>query len=93
MLPGMGMTADEFVAQGFVSDVHDRRLPVEIVAAQPELDVYIEDQIANTLHDTVIAPALARGYSRLWLLGISVGGMARSSPRARKWLSSTGSCC
>jgi alpha-beta hydrolase superfamily lysophospholipase len=27
------------------------------------------------LHDAVIAPGMARGYRRLWLLGISVGGM------------------
>ena len=75
MLPSMGMKADEFVAHGFVSAVHDRRLPVDIVAAQPELDAYLEGQIARSLHDTVIAPAMARGYRRLWLLGVSIGGM------------------
>src|SRR5262249_55958322 len=75
MLPGISMEAVEFVAHGFVSAVHDRHLPVDVVAAQPELDLYFEDRIAGSLHDTVIAPALARGYRRLWLLGISVGGM------------------
>jgi pimeloyl-ACP methyl ester carboxylesterase len=75
MLPGMGMAADELVAHGFVSAVHDRRLPVDIVAAQPELDAYLEGRIARTLHDTVIAPAMARGYRRLWILGISIGGI------------------
>lgn len=75
MLPGMGMEADEFAAHGFVSAVHDRRLPIDIIAARPELDLYLEGKIAKALHDAVIAPGMARGYRRLWLLGISVGGM------------------
>jgi pimeloyl-ACP methyl ester carboxylesterase len=75
MLPGIGMQADEFTAHGFVSAVHEGQLPIDIIAAQPELDLYLEGQIAGALHDSVIAPAMARGYRRLWLLGISVGGM------------------
>lgn len=75
MLPGMGMEADEFAAHGFVSAVHERQLPIDIIAARPELDLYLEGKIATALHDAIIAPAMARGYRRLWLLGISVGGM------------------
>jgi len=75
MLPGMGMKADEFVAYGFVSAVHDCGLPVDVIAVQPELDAYLEGRVDKVLHETVIAPAKARGYDRLWLLGISVGGM------------------
>jgi len=69
------MKVDEFVAHGFVSAVHARHFAVDIVAVQPELDLYLEGKIAESLHDTVIAPVLATGYRRLWLLGISVGGM------------------
>ena len=72
MLPGTGRDVGEFVAHGLVSAVHDRHLPVDVVAAQPELDLYLE---AGSLYDTLIAPAMARGYRRLWLLGVSLGGM------------------
>lgn len=75
MLPGIGMDAYDFVTHGFVAAVHDRLLPVDIVGAQPELDLYLEGNIAGGLHDAVIAPAMARGYRRLWLLGVSLGGM------------------
>lgn len=75
MLPGIGMAADDFVARGFISAVHDRKLPIDIIVAQPELDLYLEGEIARNLHDTIISPAMARGHRRLWLLGISVGGM------------------
>jgi pimeloyl-ACP methyl ester carboxylesterase len=75
MLPGMGMKADDFAAHGFVSAVHARGLPLDILAAQPELDTYLEGRIDRVLHHTLIEPAMARGYARLWLLGISLGGM------------------
>lgn len=75
MLPGIGMAADEFAAHGFVSAVHERPWPIDIAAAQPELDLYLEGNIAAALHEDIIAPAMTRGYRRLWLLGISVGGM------------------
>ena len=47
ILPGMGMKADDFVAHGFVSAVHVRGLPIDILAAQPELDTYLEGQSAK----------------------------------------------
>jgi hypothetical protein len=75
MLPGIGMAADEFAAHGFISTVHERPWPIDIVAAQPELDLYLEGKIAGALHEDIVAPAMARGYRRLWLLGVSVGGM------------------
>src|SRR5690242_5311099 len=75
MLPGMGMKADDFAAHGFVSAVHARGLPLDILAAQPELDTYLEGRIDRVLHHTLIEPAMARGYARLWLVGISLGGM------------------
>lgn len=75
MLPGVGIQAGEFAAHGLVAAVHERGLPVDIVAARPDLDHYLDRSVAKLLHDAVIEPELARGYTRLWLLGISLGGM------------------
>jgi pimeloyl-ACP methyl ester carboxylesterase len=75
MLPGVGSEAADFAARGFVTAVHDRGLPVDIIAAQPDLDLYLEGKVADALNDAVILPAMSRGYARLWLLGISLGGM------------------
>jgi len=75
MLPGAGIEVGDFAAQGMVAAVRARGLAVDIIAARPQLDLYLEGGIAEALHGAVIAPALAQGYARLWLLGISLGGM------------------
>jgi len=75
MLPGAGMEAGDFAANGMVAAVHDRRLGVEIIAARPDLDLYLDGDVAAALHRAVIQPARAEGYARIWLLGISLGGM------------------
>jgi pimeloyl-ACP methyl ester carboxylesterase len=87
MLPAMGSTAEAFAAHGFISAVHDRAWPIDIVVACPELDTYLDGKIAEALESDVIAPARARGYARLWLVGISLGSVgavlyaAKSDPR------------
>ncbi len=75
MLPGAGIKAAEFAERGMVEAVHTRGLAVDIIATQPELEHYLDGDIAAALHSSVIEPALARGYTRIWLLGISLGGM------------------
>lgn len=75
MLPGVGIEAGAFTAHGMVAALHERGLAVDVVAARPELDLYLDGTIATALHRDIVEPALARGYARLWLLGISLGGM------------------
>lgn len=75
MLPGVGIAAHEFADRGMVAAVHERGLPVDVIAAHPALDLYLDGAVDGVLHRSVIAPALAQGYKRLWFLGISLGGM------------------
>ena len=75
MLPGAGMAADEFARHGMVEAVHARGLAVDIIATGPDLGLYLDGGIAACLQRAVIEPALAQGYRRIWLLGISLGGM------------------
>jgi pimeloyl-ACP methyl ester carboxylesterase len=75
MLPGMGMAASAFAEHGMVAAVHDRGLAVDILAVQPDVVTYLEGDIAAELERDIVAPALARHYTRIWLLGVSLGGM------------------
>jgi len=75
MLPGAGMTASAFAEHGMVEAVHARGLEVDIIAAQPDLDLYLDGDVATALHRRIVEPARAEGYARIWLLGISLGGM------------------
>jgi Serine aminopeptidase, S33 len=75
MLPGAGIEASDFAANGMIAAVHSHTPHVDITVAHPDIGLYLEDGVTGILHTAVIAPALARGITRIWLLGISLGGM------------------
>ncbi|GLR66120.1 hypothetical protein GCM10010909_07980 [Acidocella aquatica] len=75
MLPGAGIKASAFVEHGMADAVHARGLAVDIIIAQPDLDLYLDGDVAAALHRAVVEPARAQGYARVWLLGISLGCM------------------
>jgi pimeloyl-ACP methyl ester carboxylesterase len=75
MLPGAHQHAADFAAHGFLETLDTLGAPVDTVAAALEPDDYLRGDAVARLHETVIAPAIQRSYQRLWLLGISLGGM------------------
>jgi pimeloyl-ACP methyl ester carboxylesterase len=75
MLPGAAMEAADFATNGLVAAAHDRHPETDIIAARPDLDLYLDGDVAGALHGAIIAPALAQGYTQIRLLGISLGGM------------------
>lgn len=74
LLPPAFGTARDFVEQGFIASIRSRGLPVDVIAVEAVADHYLDQTVVARLHADVIAPALARGYRRLWLGGISIGG-------------------
>ena len=75
MLPGAGIEAAEFAAQGMVAAVHEQGVAADIAVAHPDLGLYLDDGVTEALHRAVVEPARAGGHRRIWLLGISLGGM------------------
>ena len=74
LLPPAFGTAQDFVEHGFVTAIRSRGLPVDVIAAGAVADHYLDQTVVARLHADVIAPARAKGYRRLWLGGISIGG-------------------
>lgn len=74
LLPGAYSHPDEFVREGFVRAVQERRLAVDVMRVDAHLGYYNRATILDRLHDDVIGPARARGYRAIWIVGISVGG-------------------
>ena len=72
MLPGMGDRAADFVEAGFVET--DPHPDFDVIAVDAHFGYYTERNLVPRLHEDVIVPALARGYEKIWLLGISMGG-------------------
>jgi pimeloyl-ACP methyl ester carboxylesterase len=75
MLPGAGITAEDFAAQGFIAAAQASQPALDIIALRPDLDLYLDGTVGQVLHDGVIAAAIASGIRRVWLLGLSLGGM------------------
>src|SRR5205814_411265 len=73
LLPGRGDRAEDFASHGFVDAA--ARLPVDCVAVDATLGYYMKRTIVTRLLEDVIAPARQAGYRRVWLVGISMGGL------------------
>lgn len=75
MLPGAKARARDLVHHGFVQALRERGLPIDVAAADAHLGYYLERSLSRHLTHDIIAPARARNYRRIWLMGISLGGM------------------
>jgi len=74
-LRGMGGSHKSFKKNGFVDAVRDRELPFDMVAPNTHLGYYNDRSLELRLKKDIIDPARARGYKKIWLVGISLGGM------------------
>jgi pimeloyl-ACP methyl ester carboxylesterase len=73
MLPGIKDRAEQFLVAGFL-DGDTTSNAFDVVVVEPELGDYLSGAIVERLRADVIAPAQARGYDDIWLLGVSIGG-------------------
>ena len=73
MLPGSYSRPQEFIAEGFVDAVRKRRIAADLLLVDAHVGYYADKSIVDRLRADVIAPALAQGYTRIWLVGISIG--------------------
>jgi pimeloyl-ACP methyl ester carboxylesterase len=74
MLPPARACAQDLVDQGFVAAIRELRLPLDVAVMDADADYYLEGSVGERLATDVIAPMRAKGYARLWLMGISLGG-------------------
>jgi pimeloyl-ACP methyl ester carboxylesterase len=85
MLPGASSLPEEFLREGFVLALRERRLALDVVLVDAHPGYYKDRTILERLQADVIAPARAKGYRQIWLVGVSLGGLgaliqARAQP-------------
>jgi pimeloyl-ACP methyl ester carboxylesterase len=85
MLPGASSLPEEFLREGFVRALRERRLAVDVVLVDAHPGYYKDRTVLDRLQADVIAPARAKGYRKIWLVGVSLGGLgaliqARAQP-------------
>jgi pimeloyl-ACP methyl ester carboxylesterase len=73
MLPGSYSRPEEFVQEGFVRATRERGIAADIVLVDAHVGYYADKSIVERLRADVIGPALAQGYTHVWLVGISIG--------------------
>jgi len=65
MVPGVGMTAADFQAQGLVGAVLDYPWPVTVRTIDPGLDPYLDGSIDTHLLDRIGATQRSAGANRV----------------------------
>lgn len=75
LLPGIGDGKDDFLRNGFLRLFRDSGSPCAVTALDSHFGYYANGSIVERLHEDVVAPARARGVERIWLVGISLGGL------------------
>lgn len=75
MLPGAYSRPPEFVEAGFPQAMHERGAQADVLIVDSHLGYYSDHSVLRRLRDEVVLPARAEGYRRIWLVGISLGGM------------------
>jgi pimeloyl-ACP methyl ester carboxylesterase len=64
-----------FEKEGFVAMVRDKGLSYDMVAPNTHLAYYYARNLGKRLKEDVIEPARVTGYTNIWLVGVSMGGL------------------
>ena len=78
-LPGRGDRAEDFAERGLLAAARTAGLEADVLAVDAHLAYYYKRVITERLWADVVLPARARGYRRLWVVGISLGGLGSIS--------------
>jgi pimeloyl-ACP methyl ester carboxylesterase len=73
-LPGAYHAAQDFVTAGFAAAVQERRVPLDLIFVDMDLEHVGDRRVLQRLCSDIVAPARAQGV-RLWMGGISLGGL------------------
>jgi hypothetical protein len=74
-LPGRGDRAEDFEERGFLAAARKAGLEADVLAVDAHLAYYYKRVITQRLWEDVILPARAHGYRRVFVVGISLGGL------------------
>jgi pimeloyl-ACP methyl ester carboxylesterase len=73
-LPGNRSTPEEFDTEGFTGILKKYLPGADSLAVDAPIGYYISQTLPDRLLEDVIRPARQKGYTRIWLVGISMGG-------------------
>ena len=75
LLPGAYMTPEDFEKAGFFAAVSQRQLALDITAVDLDFAAISGGTALPALQAEILEPARQQGYKKIWLGGISLGGL------------------
>jgi pimeloyl-ACP methyl ester carboxylesterase len=75
-LHGRDDRPEDFARHGFLARLEERGARCDAVAADTHMGYFVDRSVGRRLEEDVVAPARAAGYREIWLVGISLGGLA-----------------
>jgi pimeloyl-ACP methyl ester carboxylesterase len=83
LLSGTYSQPEDFVREGFPAAAQAEGISAEIAMAEMRAAWFADGSIVERIREHVVLPARARGRSRIWLAGISLGALASLCYAAR----------
>lgn len=72
---GVNGSYEDFAHEGLVDAVFARNLVFGVVVPDAHFGYYRDRTLIHRLHEDVLEPAGQAGYSDIWLVGVSMGGL------------------
>lgn len=83
LLSGTFSEPEDFVREGFPAVARAHGIDAELVMAEVRAAWFADGSLVKRIREAVVLPARERGRTRVWLVGISLGGLAALSYAAR----------
>lgn len=74
LLPGIFDKPEDLVREGFVAELRKRNIAADVILPETHIGYYTSANIVKRLHEDIVLPAKRKGYSQIWMTGISLGG-------------------
>ena len=75
MLPGIADNVAVMDRAGVVQAIQHAWPNADVLLTSTAMAYYMQDKVWRRLHDEIVKPARARGYTEIWMAGASLGGM------------------
>ena len=75
MLPGIADNVAVMDRAGVVQAIQHAWPNADVILTSTTMAYYTQGKVWQRLHDEIVEPARARGYSEIWMAGASLGGM------------------
>ena len=76
LLSGSYSTAEDLVREGFLESLERHRIGAWVALAEVRAAYFSDGSIVQRIRESVVERARAAGLARVWLAGVSLGGLA-----------------